>query len=96
MNNKEFLQALSSKMDLTQKQLASITERFGTQMVEALEEGDTLNVQGFGQFEVRKRLERVSVRPDTGERFLVPPKLALTFKPADTLKEKANQTTAND
>lgn len=96
MNNKEFLQALSARTGMTQKELSPLTERFGGVMVETMEEADTVNAQGFGVFEVRKRMERISVRPDTGERFLVPPKLALVFKPAETLKDKANQSTVTE
>ena len=39
-------------------------------------------------FEVKKKLERVSVNPVTKQRLLIPPKLMLTFKPSAGLKEK--------
>ena len=42
----------------------------------------------FGNFEVKKRLERVIVNPTTGQRMLVPPKLVVAFKPSQILKAK--------
>lgn len=57
-------------------------------MVEQWEEGNVINIQGFGTFEVKKKGERVSVNPTSKLRLLIPPKLALTFKPHPSLKEK--------
>ena len=42
---------------------------------------DSVQLQGLGTFEVRKKMERVIVNPGTGQRMLVPPKLVLAFKP---------------
>ena len=50
-----------------------------------------LAVQGFGIFDVKKKLERVVVNPATKKRMLVPPKLVLNFKPSNVLKEKAQK-----
>ena len=47
-----------------------------------------ISLQSFGTFEIKKRLERISVNPTTKQRLLIPPKLALTFKPSYGLKEK--------
>ena len=48
----------------------------------------TVAIQGFGTFEVRKKLERISINPATQQRMLIPPKLVLTYKPSAILKEK--------
>ena len=51
-------------------------------------EGDSVSIQGFGTFEVRKKNERVSVHPKTQQRTLIPPKLTLNFKCSNTMKDK--------
>ena len=56
-------------------------------MTQELQDGNVA-LQGFGTFEVKKKLERVSVNPATQQRMLIPPKLVLTYKPSITLKEK--------
>ena len=58
-------------------------------------EGDSLSLSGFGVLEVRKKNERVSVNPSTGVRMLVPPKLAISYKPSPLLKERLNSTDHN-
>lgn len=57
-------------------------------MTQELQDGNTIAIQGFGSFEVKKKLERVSVNPVTQQRLLIPPKLVLSFKPSITLKDK--------
>ena len=57
-------------------------------MTQELQEGKTIAIQGFGTFEVKKKMERISVNPSTQQRMLIPPKLVLTYKPSITLKEK--------
>lgn len=58
-----------------------------------LEEDRIVSVQDFGNFEVRKKMERVVVNPATQQRMLVPPRLVVGFKPSTQLKEKFNEET---
>lgn len=88
MNNKEFITALSAHMGISAKETQQLTQAFTNHLAEKLEEGRTLSIQGFGNFEVKKKMERVVVKPGTKQRMLVPPKLALSFKPSNTLKDK--------
>ena len=57
-------------------------------MGDSFQEGDAVQVPGFGTFEVKKKLERIMVSPTTGQRMLVPPKLVLGFKPTSTWKDR--------
>lgn len=88
MNNKEFISELASRMGYTTRDTASVMSAFVAEMVEHLEDDDSISIQGFGSFEVKKKLERVVVNPATQQRMLVPPKLVLNFKPSASLKEK--------
>ena len=56
-----------------------------------LSEGDTVYLDGFGQFETKKKGERISVNPANGLRYLVPPKLVAVFKSAGALKTKLKE-----
>ena len=53
-----------------------------------LEDGNVIAIQGFGSFEVKKKAERISINPSTKQRMLVPPKLVLSYRPSNTLKDK--------
>lgn len=57
----------------------------------ALIRGDTIRLVGFGTFENRKRAERTSRNPKTGEPVVVPASVSPTFKPSKVLKEAVNR-----
>ena len=88
MNNKEFITDLATRLDEKAKETQRLASIFSTIFAESLEEGDSLSLQGFGTFEVKKKLERIVTNPTNKQRMLVPPKLALSFKPSNILKDK--------
>lgn len=88
MNNKEFIADLATRLDEKAKETQRLASIFSTVFAESLEEGDSLSIQGFGTFEVKKKLERIVTNPTNKQRMLVPPKLALSFKPSNILKDK--------
>lgn len=88
MNNKDFINALAAQSGMPAKNVQNLTNVLVSQIAEKLDDETALSVQGFGVFEVKKKLERVVVNPATKQRKLVPPKLVLAFKPSAVLKEK--------
>ncbi len=88
MNNKELTAAMAQRMGCSVKEVAEWMAAFGTVMSTQLMNNDTISLAGLGQFEVRKKEERVAVNPTNGKRYLVPPKLVPVFKPGSTLKNR--------
>ena len=88
MNNKEFKSELSCRFVYTNKDTTQLVSSVISIMAQQLQDGNTVAIQGFGTFEVRKKLERISINPATQQRMLIPPKLVLTYKPSAILKEK--------
>ena len=88
MNNKEFISKLSRRFVYTNKDTTQLVSSVINIMTQQLQDGNTVAIQGFGTFEVRKKLERISINPATQQRMLIPPKLVLTYKPSAILKEK--------
>ena len=88
MNNKEFISELSRRFIYTNKDTTQLVSSVISIMTQQLQDGNTVAIQGFGTFEVRKKLERISINPATQQRMLIPPKLVLTYKPSAILKEK--------
>ena len=90
MSNKESIAALSRELKYTTKETTVYVNALVQEMGAQLEDGNQLSISGFGSFDVRKKLERVLINPSTKQRMLVPPKMSISFKPAPSLKEKAN------
>lgn len=88
MNHKELITKISTKTKLSKQEVESLLDATVSAFTGELGEGKTIGVQSFGNFEVRKKEERLSVHPATQIRTLVPPKLVVNFKQSNILKDK--------
>ena len=88
MNNKEFTSELAERLGYTIKDTSELMNSLLSSMTQELEEGNVIAIQGLGSFEVKKKAERISINPASKQRMLVPPKLVLSYRPSNTLKEK--------
>ena len=88
MNNKEFTSELAERLGYTIKDTSELMNSLLSSMTKELEEGNVIAIQGFGSFEVKKKAERISINPASKQRMLVPPKLVLSYRPSNTLKDK--------
>ena len=88
MNNKQFTSELAERLGYTIKDTSELMNSLLSSMTQELEEGNVIAIQGFGSFEVKKKAERISINPASKQRMLVPPKLVLSYRPSNTLKDK--------
>ena len=88
MNNKVFIAELAQRLGYTPKDAQKMVYQVVDAMADTFLEGNSIGVQNFGSFEVKKKLERIMVNPSTGQRMLIPPKLVLNFKPNSGWKER--------
>lgn len=91
MKNKELVTELAARMGWTAQEVTETLSVLSSVVSSRLVDNDTIYLQGFGQFEVKKKAERISVNPSNGKRYLVPPKLVPVFKPGMTVKNKLKE-----
>jgi integration host factor subunit beta len=60
------------------------------QMVDALVQGERIEIRGFGSFSCRHRAPRIARNPKTGESVALPAKVGTHFKPGKELKDRVN------
>ena len=77
-------------------EVTELMATFSSVLSSRLVDNDSVYLHGFGQFEVKKKLERVTVNPVNGKRYLVPPKLVAIFKPGMTLKSRLKELGENE
>lgn len=92
MERRNFIDILSARAGISRDEAERLTDALRDIVASRVSEGDSVALPGFGSFEPKKRLERVSVHPATGRRLLVPPKISLIFRPSAVLKQKVNPT----
>ena len=88
MNNKQFIAELARRLGYSAQDTQKMVYHVVDAMADSFQEGNVITMQNFGNFEVKKKMERIMVNPTTGQRMLVPPKLTLNFKISPTWKDK--------
>ena len=88
MDNKTLIEQETGSREDTQDML----DAFYGIVAECCVAMDTIIIPGFGQFEPKKRKERLTVHPATGKRLLVPPKLVVSFRPSAVMKSNLMNT----
>ncbi|OIP84254.1 MAG: hypothetical protein AUK44_03145 [Porphyromonadaceae bacterium CG2_30_38_12] len=88
MNTKELISNLSVRCGLSKTDAEQLLETTILTLSELLKAGKSVSILGFGNLEVRKKEERLSVHPATQVRTLIPPKLVVNFKQSTKLKDK--------
>jgi len=80
--------------ELPRKESETIVETIFDSIIESLQNGDKIEIRGFGSFRTRQRRGRVGRNPKTGEKVEVPPKKIPFFKPSKELKDFVNSPVA--
>lgn len=90
MDNKQFIEELSGKLDISLNSVNTLIEGLSKEFVKCASGLDTIVIPGFGTFESRLRNERIALHPANGNRILVPPRIYMSFKQSPVLKQKIN------
>jgi len=88
MDTKTLFNILAERTGRNTEDVALLVKSLGTILADAVKQGDSVAVPGFGSFESKMRMERVTNHPSSGRKILVPPKLSMVFKPSAILKQK--------
>ena len=88
MNNKEFISELSRRLGYTNKDTSQLVSSVIGVMTQELQDGNNIVIQGFGTFEVKKKLERISINPATQQRMLIPPQVSADLQTQCNFKRK--------
>lgn len=87
MNKTELVSKISEKTDLTKKDASKAVDALFESIIEALSNGDKVQLVGFGNFEIRERAARKGRNPQTGEEIDIAASKIPAFKPGKTFKD---------
>mgnify|MGYP003214870317 FL=1 len=90
MNKTELVAAMADKAGLTKKDADAALKAFTEVVEETLKAGDSIQLVGFGTFEVAERAERTGRNPQTGAEMVIPASKAPKFKAGKALKDALN------
>ena len=91
MNKSDLIAAIAAKTECTKKDAEAALKAFIDSVQEVLENGEKVQLVGFGSFEVRKRAARKGRNPQTKEEIKIPASKAPVFKAGKALKDLVNK-----
>ena len=90
MDNRKLIEKVARKLGRDKADVSKLLDAFTSIVATRCSELDTIAIPGFGNFEPRKRNERIQYNPSNGKRTLLPPRVTMTFKVSNVLKNKIN------
>lgn len=87
MNKTELIHQVTEQVHLSKKDVTEVIDTVLQTITEALRNGETIQLVGFGSFEVRSRAARKGRNPKTGEVIQIEASKVPAFKPGKLLKE---------
>lgn len=91
MNKTELVNSVAEQAELTKKDAAQVVDAVFDTILNALKAGDSVQILGFGNFEIRDRAARTGRNPQTGEEIEIPASKVPAFKPGKQLKEAVKE-----
>ncbi len=90
MNKSELIDAIADASELTKADAGRALDGFLGAVTEALSNGDSVALVGFGTFAVKERAERKGRNPQTGHEITISAAKIPSFKAGKSLKDAVN------
>ncbi|PDO10300.1 MAG: DNA-binding protein [Candidatus Reconcilbacillus cellulovorans] len=87
MNKSDLVAKVAELAELSKKDAAKAVEAVFDAITEALQNGEKVQLVGFGNFEVRERQARKGRNPQTGEEIEIAASKVPVFRPGKTLRD---------
>ena len=87
MNKAQLVEAVAQSTGLKKKEAEAAISALTDAIVAALQNGEKVQIVGFGAFEVKERPARKARNPKTGEEIQIGARRSPMFKPGKVLKE---------
>ena len=86
----DLCEAVHDEVGLTRQDCAELVERTLDLVAEALEDGKTVKLSGFGVFQVRSKRARMGRNPKTGEPAAIDPRRVISFRASQIMKSRVD------
>jgi integration host factor subunit alpha len=91
----DLCETVHNEVGMTRQDCAGLVERTLELMIEALEDGETVKLSGFGVFQVRAKRARMGRNPKTGEPAQIEPRRVIGFHASQVMKARIDAALAD-
>ena len=92
MTKADLVEMLFNRMGMNKRDAKVMVDAFFDEIREALENGRTVKLSGFGNFQLRDKAQRPGRNPKTGEEIAITARRVVTFHASQKLKEAVAKT----
>ena len=86
MTKADLVEMVAEKTGLTRTDVAVVVDAFLESIKKTMEEGNNIEIRGFGTFKIKPRKARKARNPRTGEEVPVPDRKVPVFRPSSEFK----------
>ena len=90
----DLCEAVYEEVGLSRQECSQLVERTLDLIADALEQGQTVKLSGFGVFQVRAKRERMGRNPKTGEPAAIDPRRVIAFRASQVMKARIDRALA--
>lgn len=90
MNKVQLVEAVAAAGKFTKKDAEAAVNAVTASIVEALKNGEKVQLVGFGTFEVKERAQRTGRNPKTGAEIVIPASKCPAFSAGKAFKDAVN------
>ncbi|MCJ7811763.1 HU family DNA-binding protein [bacterium] len=91
MTKADIVDIIAKGTGLTKGETAAVIDGFLATVSYALQNGERVEIRGFGTYRLRERKEKHVPNPRTGKMMIIPHRIVPDFKPSQQLKSAVNQ-----
>ena len=90
MNKVQLVEAVAAAGKFTKKDAEAAVNAVTASIIEALKNGEKVQLVGFGTFEVKERAKRTGRNPQTGAEIVIPASKHPAFSAGKAFKDAVN------
>jgi len=90
LNKQELIESIAASADINKTSAGRALDAMIDSVTDALKEGDSVVLVGFGTFTVRERAARTGRNPQTGDEIQISAAKVPAFKAGKALKDAVN------
>ncbi len=91
MTKADIIDRIATGTGLTKIETEAVVNGFITTVMDALKDGDGIELRGFGSFRVQHRKARKARNPQTNEEMRIGPRYVPVFRPSSELRKDVDR-----
>jgi len=92
VTREDLSEAVHQTVGLSRSDSAAFVELVLKEIIDRLQQGETVKLSSFGSFVVRNKGPRMGRNPKTGEEIQIPSHRVVVFKPSAVLRQRLTRT----